>query len=120
MVQVTRAEGVEVPQKINLAPRVVTLGTAGGPRWWSSRTGQHRHGIATAVVVGDDYYLVDAGLGVGRQLERADLSFDNMRAMFITHLHSDHPAHIPSLLTMALSARAHAASAPSQISRARE
>src|SRR5690625_2882898 len=83
MVQVTRAEGVEVPQKINLAPRVVTLGTAGGPRWWSSRTGQHRHGIATAVVVGDDYYLVDAGLGVGRQLERADLSFNNMRAMFV-------------------------------------
>src|SRR5690625_1075906 len=115
MVQVTRAEGVEVPQKINLAPRVVTLGTAGGPRWWSSRTGQHRHGIATAVVVGDDYYLVDAGLGVGRQLERADLSFDNMRAMFITHLHSDHTVDIPSLLTMGLYARDVDAKGPIEI-----
>ncbi len=89
----------------DLAPRIITLGTAGGPRWWSSRTGQHRHGIATAVVVGDQYYLVDAGLGVGRQLERAELSFDNMRAMFITHLHSDHTVDIPGLLTMGLYAR---------------
>lgn len=104
-----------MPQKINLAPRVVTLGTAGGPRWWSSRTGQHRHGIATAVVVGDDYYLVDAGLGVGRQLERADLSFDNMRAMFITHLHSDHTVDIPSLLTMGLYARDVDAKGPIEI-----
>ena len=88
----------------DLAPRIITLGTAGGPRWWSSRTGQHRHGIATAVVVGEKYYLVDAGLGVGRQLERAGLAFDDMRAMFITHLHSDHTVDIPGL-TMGLYAR---------------
>src|SRR5699024_9668288 len=58
-----------------------------------------------AVVVGDAYYLVDAGLGVGRQLERAELSFNDMRAMFITHLHSDHTVDIPSLLLMGLYAR---------------
>lgn len=98
-----------------LAPRIVTLGTAGGPRWWSSRTGQHRHGIATAVVVGEDYYLVDAGLGVGRQLERAGLSFNNMRAMFVTHLHSDHTVDIPSLLTMGLYARDVDANGPIKI-----
>lgn len=99
----------------DLAPRIITLGTAGGPRWWSSRTGQHRHGIATAVVVGEDYYLVDAGLGVGRQLERAGLAFDNMRAMFITHLHSDHTVDIPGLLTMGLYARDIAAKGPINI-----
>ena len=92
-------------QPTDLAPRVVTLGTAGGPRWWSSKTGQHRHGIATAVVVGDAYYLVDAGLGVGRQLERAELHFNKMRAMFVTHLHSDHTVDLPSLLLMGLYAR---------------
>lgn len=92
-------------QPTDLAPRVVTLGTAGGPRWWSSKTGQHRHGIATAVVVGNAHYLVDAGLGVGRQLERAELSFNDMRAMFITHLHSDHTVDIPSLLLMGIYAR---------------
>lgn len=69
------------------------------------KTGQHRHGIATAVVVGDTYYLVDAGLGVGRQLERAELPFNNMRAMFVTHLHSDHTVDLPSLLLMGLYAR---------------
>ena len=102
-------------QELDLAPRIITLGTAGGPRWWSSRTGQHRHGIATAVIVGDQYYLVDAGLGVGRQLERADLSFDDMRAMFITHLHSDHTVDIPSLLTMGLYARDIEANGPIKI-----
>lgn len=102
-------------QELDLAPRIITLGTAGGPRWWSSRTGQHRHGIATAVVVGDQYYLVDVGLGVGRQLERADLSFDDMRAMFITHLHSDHTVDLPSLLTMGLYARDIEANGPIKI-----
>lgn len=102
-------------QELDLAPRIITLGTAGGPRWWSSRTGQHRHGIATAVVVGDQYYLVDVGLGVGRQLERADLSFDDLRAMFITHLHSDHTVDLPSLLTMGLYARDIEANGPIKI-----
>lgn len=102
-------------QPADLNPRVVTLGTAGGPRWWSSKTGQHRHGIATAVVVGDSYYLVDAGLGVGRQLERAELSFDGMRAIFVTHLHSDHTVDLPSLLTMGLYARDIETQGPIQI-----
>ncbi|GAB3184399.1 MBL fold metallo-hydrolase [Nesterenkonia halophila] len=92
----------------SLQPRVITLGTAGGPRWWPSgadgragRTG-HRHGIATAVVVGDAFYLVDAGLGVGRQLEKAGLALQDMRGLFITHLHSDHTVDLPSLLLMGL------------------
>lgn len=91
-----------MPHSLNLAPRVVTLGTAGGPRWWASKNGQHRHGIATAVVVGESFYLVDAGLGVGRQLEKAGLTFNQMRALFVTHLHSDHTVDIPSLLLMGL------------------
>src|SRR5690625_1420846 len=93
-------EGDSVQHKTDLAPRIVTLGTAGGPRWWSSRTGQHRHGIATAVVVGEDYYLVDAGVGAGRQLERAGLPFDNLRAVFVTQLHSDHTVELPSWLSV--------------------
>lgn len=87
---------------LDLTPRIVTLGTAGGPRWWASKNGQHRHGIATAVVVGETFYLVDAGLGVGRQLEKAGLTFNQMRALFVTHLHSDHTVDIPSLLLMGL------------------
>lgn len=80
------------------APRaqhhVVTLGTAGGPRFWKGAT---RTGIATAVVVDDGYYLVDCGHGVGRQLERAGLDLADLKGVFITHLHSDHTVDLNTL-----------------------
>lgn len=74
---------------------VVTLGTAGGPRYWP---GGQRSGIATAVVVDDGFYLVDCGHGVGKQLERAGLPLQNLKGIFITHLHSDHVVDLNSLI----------------------
>lgn len=65
-------------------PRLVLLGTAGGPLPSPSRSG-----IATAVVVGDRVRLVDCGSGVTRQLRRARL-LARLHQVFITHLHSDH------------------------------
>lgn len=62
---------------MSLSPRLVTLGTAGGPRWWSGE----RSGIATAVVVGLAAHLVDAGTGVGRQLKKAGLEIPDIRAV---------------------------------------
>ena len=41
----------------SLKPRVVTLGTAGGPRWWTGENAGKRAGISTAVVVGEAVYL---------------------------------------------------------------
>lgn len=79
------------------APHVVTLGTAGGPRWWTPITASSRFGIATAVVVGDRTYLVDAGLGAGRQLTRAGLTMDSLGGIFLTHLHSDHTTDLANL-----------------------
>lgn len=81
----------------DLQPRVVTLGTAGGPRWWTGDEAGRRAGIATAVVVGDSTYLVDAGHGVGRQLMLAGLPISSLRGIFITHLHSDHTIDLGSL-----------------------
>ena len=81
----------------DLTPRVVTLGTAGGPRWWTGENAGKRSGIATAIVVGDSTYLVDAGHGVGRQLMLAGLSVNSLRGIFITHLHSDHTIDLGSL-----------------------
>lgn len=75
-------------------PYVVTLGTAGGPRFWQDSS---RKGIATAVVVEDGFYLVDAGHGVGRQLERAGLPMSDLKGIFITHLHSDHTVDLNTL-----------------------
>jgi ribonuclease BN (tRNA processing enzyme) len=74
---------------------VITLGTAGGPRWWGPRP---RAGIATAVVVGDACYLVDCGYQAAGQLHRAGLSPDSLRAVFLTHLHSDHVVDLPGII----------------------
>lgn len=87
-----------------LGPRVVTLGTAGGPNWWPGATVGERTGISTAVVVGDRIYLVDCGHGVGRQLARAGLQLENLRAVFLTHLHSDHTVDLASLALFGLRA----------------
>lgn len=84
------------------SPRIVTLGTAGGPKWWKSPAGLRRAGIATAVVIGDEFYLVDCGHGVGRQLRYAGLELANMRGIFLTHLHSDHTVDLAGLALFGL------------------
>ncbi len=76
---------------------VITLGTAGGPRWWTPMTAESRFGISTAIVVGDRSYLVDTGQGAGRQFARAGLSMDALGGIFLTHLHSDHTTDLAHL-----------------------
>lgn len=80
------------------SPHVITLGTAGGPRWWKDHRGMPRSGIATAVVVDDTWYLVDCGQGAGRQAKAAGLEMPDLGGIFITHMHSDHTVDLPSLL----------------------
>ncbi|MCW4467140.1 MBL fold metallo-hydrolase [Glutamicibacter sp. MNS18] len=79
-------------------PHVITLGTAGGPRWWKNQEGEPRFGISTAVVVGDRWYLVDCGQGAGRQANAAGLKMADLAGVFITHMHSDHTVDLPSML----------------------
>lgn len=86
----------------SLRPRIVTLGTAGGPRWWRGEHASRRTGIATAVVVGDAVYLVDCGHGVGRRMSEAGLEIRDLRAIFLTHLHSDHTVDLASLAIFGL------------------
>ena len=81
--------------------KVVTLGTAGGPRWWKGDA-KDRAGISTAIVVEDRFYLVDAGHGVGRRIRQAGLELENLGGVFITHLHSDHTIDLPSLVVFGM------------------
>ncbi|MDR2256407.1 MAG: MBL fold metallo-hydrolase [Arthrobacter sp.] len=78
---------------------VITLGTAGGPVWWGPASNEEeRAGVSTAVVVGDRYYLVDAGAGAARRMAQAGLTKDRLAGFFMTHMHSDHTVDLPSVL----------------------
>jgi ribonuclease BN (tRNA processing enzyme) len=78
--------------------RLVLLGTAGGPT-----PKRNRAAPAQAVVIDDQVYIVDCGNGVSRQMVLAGLRLDALRALFITHHHSDHNADYGNLLLLAWS-----------------
>ena len=70
---------------------VILLGT-GFPR----PDGIHA-GPSTAIVAGDQWFVVDAGRGVTMRVASADLKYENLQAVFLTHFHSDHTAGLPDL-----------------------
>lgn len=77
--------------------KVVFLGT-GVPN-----PSPERSGPATAIVVDDRVYLVDAGAGVMRRASAAarttpQVSPTKIETAFITHLHSDHTIGLPDLI----------------------
>jgi ribonuclease BN (tRNA processing enzyme) len=83
--------------------RLMLLGTAGGPTWWPNT---NRRSVSSALVVGDALYMVDCGDGAGKRLQQAlelpRLPMKTVRALFLTHLHSDHVVDYPNLLLYGL------------------
>ncbi len=58
-----------------------------------------RWGPASAVIVGNRLFLIDAGAGVTRRLAAAGFPrVHDIEATFITHLHSDHTLGYPDLI----------------------
>jgi ribonuclease BN (tRNA processing enzyme) len=78
--------------------RLVLLGTAGGPRPRATRAAP-----AQVIVANGSAYVVDCGNGVARQLVTAGVPLRSIRAVFITHHHSDHNADYGTLLLLAWS-----------------
>lgn len=78
--------------------RVVMLGTG------TPNPDPERAGPATAIVVDSAAYLVDAGAGVVRRAAAAEragitaLRQQNLRVVFLTHLHSDHTLGLADLM----------------------
>lgn len=64
---------------------LVTLGVQAGPPPVPNKTG-----ISTALKVGSDVYQIDCGLGSLNAFTNAGFRFDDLKSMFITHLHTDH------------------------------
>ncbi len=98
--------------------RLLLLGTAGGPVYW---TNTNRRSISSALVVGDAVYLVDCGDGVGKRLQEAldppseRVTMKTLRAVFLTHLHSDHVVDYPNILLYGWYAGIEAAASPLRV-----
>ena len=75
--------------------RLILLGTGGGPTPKAARSAP-----ANAIVVGGSTYVIDCGDGVARQMVLAGLSLKSLKAVFLTHQHSDHNADYGNLLLL--------------------
>jgi ribonuclease BN (tRNA processing enzyme) len=64
---------------------LVTLGVQAGPP-----PVPHRTGISSTLKIGSDVYQIDCGLGSLNAFTNAGFTFDDLKSMFITHLHTDH------------------------------
>jgi len=74
--------------------QIILLGTQGGPNF-----NLMRGETASLLLVDDVPYLVDCGYGTKRALLEAGISFLNLQNIFLTHLHDDHVADLPALLS---------------------
>ena len=72
---------------------VILLGT-GFPR-----PDPERAGPSSAVIANGKVFLVDAGRGVVMRLAATEFPLKAVRAVFLTHLHSDHISGLPDLFT---------------------
>ena len=82
------------PRHTSANERLILLGTGGGGNPKSTRSG-----FSNAVVVGDAAYIIDCGEGVHHQAWKSGISMHlirrppdgaTVRAIALTHLHSDH------------------------------
>jgi ribonuclease BN (tRNA processing enzyme) len=78
--------------------RLILLGTAGGPTPKPNRAAP-----AQVIIVDGAAYVIDCGNGVGRQFVLAGVPLRSLRAIFITHMHSDHVADLGNLQWLAWS-----------------
>jgi ribonuclease BN (tRNA processing enzyme) len=75
--------------------RLILLGTGGGPTPKPNRSAP-----ANAIVVNGAVYVIDCGNGVARQMVLAGLPLNRLKAVFVTHHHSDHNADYGNLLLL--------------------
>ena len=72
--------------------KIVTLGTSHGDPTYC------RFNSSTLLQVKDKLYLFDAGAPVNALMIRQNYRLQNVRAVFITHMHDDHVGGLPGLI----------------------
>ena len=87
--------GTVAPADQQKGTRLVLLGTQGGPN-----VNLRRAQASNAIVVDGRIYLVDCGYGAMRSLVAAGLAYGQIGSVFLTHLHNDHTADLPALVTL--------------------
>jgi ribonuclease BN (tRNA processing enzyme) len=76
--------------------KLILLGTAGGP------TPKPNRAAPAQVIVADGAaYVIDCGNGVARQMVLGGVPLRSLKAVFITHMHSDHVADLGTLQWLA-------------------
>ncbi|MEJ0006613.1 MAG: MBL fold metallo-hydrolase [Steroidobacteraceae bacterium] len=73
---------------------LVLLGTRAGPAIDVTHVQ-----TGSAVVIDGRPYLIDCGYGTLRQLVASNVGYLDLSTMFFTHLHDDHTADVPALLS---------------------
>lgn len=91
----TGVAGTVAPRDEQKGTRLVLLGTQGGPN-----VNLRRAQGSNAVVVDGRIYLVDCGYGAVRSLVAAGLGYAQVGTVFLTHLHDDHTADLPALVSL--------------------
>lgn len=73
------------PADPHLDAEILFLGTAGGPPLRLDRSEP-----STLLIVDGHEYLIDCGIGTMRRMVEAGIKSEQIRTIFLTHLHADH------------------------------
>jgi ribonuclease BN (tRNA processing enzyme) len=79
--------------RANNRTEILFLGTSGGPPLYLNRSKP-----ATLLIVDGREYLIDCGLGTMQRMLEADIKSEDVRTIFLTHLHSDHDLGLADVL----------------------